>query len=136
MGSLLKEYMNASQQQDEVQSVSENGDKVTSTAEEKDNSLDNVQDPEGSSCQSTSHVAEPTGKSSHELEDAKTVSECLEDDSAQEPNGQVQNNISSESANPSMQCFKNVVAIVDPPRGGLHPTVSDTTVATWMVSAV
>ncbi|XP_027910129.1 zinc finger CCCH domain-containing protein 24 [Vigna unguiculata] len=36
---------------------------------------------------------------------------------------EVQNGNSSENGNTSMQQFKNVVAIVDPPRAGLHPTV-------------
>jgi len=35
----------------------------------------------------------------------------------------VQKGNSSENENTSMQQFKNVVAIVDPPRAGLHPTV-------------
>uniref|UniRef100_A0A0R0H2D6 C3H1-type domain-containing protein n=1 Tax=Glycine max TaxID=3847 RepID=A0A0R0H2D6_SOYBN len=40
-----------------------------------------------------------------------------------EVGGEVQKGISSENGKTSLQQFKNVVAIVDPPRAGLHPTV-------------
>ncbi|EXB74656.1 hypothetical protein L484_007662 [Morus notabilis] len=125
MGSLLKEYLNASQKQDENQNISESGDKVSSTAEEKDISTDNGQDPKGSLCHSAENVAEHGESSSHEVEKVKTGSDSLEDGKP-EPDSQVESNCTSENGNPSVQCFKNVVAIVDPPRGGLHPTVSNT----------
>lgn len=125
MGSLLKEYLNASQKQDESQNISESGDKVSSTAEERDISTDNVQDPKGSLCHSAENIAERGESSSHEVEKVKTGSDSLEDGKP-EPDSQVESNCTSENGNPSVQCFKNVVAIVDPPRGGLHPTVSNT----------
>ncbi|GMN24736.1 hypothetical protein TIFTF001_000677 [Ficus carica] len=122
MGSLLKEYMNGSQKQDEDRNITENGDKVSSTGEEKEIVMDNVQEPEGGSSHSVENVAEPGESSSHELESVKTGSNSLED-GKQEPESQLESNCTSENGNPSAQCFKNVVAIVDPPRGGLHPTV-------------
>lgn len=123
MGSLLKEYMNGSQKQDEDRNITENGDKVSSTGEEKEIVVDNVQEPEGGSSHSAENVAEPGESSSHKLENVKTGSDSLED-GKQEPESQLESNCTSENGNPSAQCFKNVVAIVDPPRGGLHPTVS------------
>lgn len=47
--------------------------------------------------------------------------------SSENNNSGVENEVpkdsTSENENTSMQQFKNVVAIVDPPRAGLHPTV-------------
>ncbi|KAL2328618.1 hypothetical protein Fmac_022045 [Flemingia macrophylla] len=40
-----------------------------------------------------------------------------------EVGSEVQKGSTSENGNTSMQQFKNIVAIVDPPRAGLHPTV-------------
>lgn len=127
MGSLLKEYMSMSQKQDEIQNVSEGGDKVISNAEEEDISINNLQDPEGSSSISIGNLTEAEKGSNNELENGKTASRCSESN-MQEIRNQLQSRCTSESGNPipEMQCFKNIVAIVDPPRGGLHPTVSST----------
>lgn len=121
MGSLLKEYH--SQTQDEVPNESENGNKVTSTNGEKDISAENVQDPEGILGQSSENIAEPAECSNPELENANPASECPED-GLKKPVTEPQNGI-SENENTSARTFKNVVAIVDPPRSGLHPTVSN-----------
>lgn len=127
MGSLLKEYMSTSQKQDEIQNLSEGSDKVISTTEEKDIPIDKVEDPEGNSSHSVGNLPEPEESSSNELKNGKTASECLESN-MQELGSQLQIRCTpeSENLNPEMQCFKNIVAIVDPPRGGLHPTVSNT----------
>ncbi|KAM4083739.1 hypothetical protein ACB094_08G079200 [Castanea mollissima] len=98
MGSLLKEYLNVPQKPDEISNTSENSDKENTTAGEKDTSIDAVLDPEESS--------------SHDLINNKKAG------------SQLQKNCTSESGNTSVQQFKNVVAIVDPPRVGLHPIVS------------
>ncbi|XP_062082066.1 zinc finger CCCH domain-containing protein 24 [Humulus lupulus] len=121
MGSLLKEYMSATQLQDEFQ-ISEGDVEVSSITEEKDILVDNAEDPERSSCHSSDNIQEPGESSSQELQNVIIASECL-DRGPQEPDSQLQSNCPSENGNPLVQRFKNVVAIVDPPRGGLHPTV-------------
>ncbi|KAM4096113.1 hypothetical protein ACJW30_08G080500 [Castanea mollissima] len=108
MGSLLKEYLNVPQKPDEISNTSENSDKENATAGEKDTSIDAVLDPEESS--------------SHDLINNKSASGCSENEE-QEAGSQLQKNCTSESGNTSLQQFKNVVAIVDPPRVGLHPIV-------------
>lgn len=114
MGSILKDYLNDSRKQDEIQSASETSDKVDSVAEDKDISVDKI---------SHSNKLDSEESKNHELENVKTAAECL-DSSVQEPGNQLQSPCTSESLDPPKRCFKNVVAIVDPPRGGLHPTVS------------
>lgn len=108
MGSLLKEYLNVPQKPDEISNTSENSDKENATAGEKDTSIDAVLDPEESS--------------SHDLTNNKSASGSENEE--QEAGSQLQKNCTSESGNTSVQQFKNVVAIVDPPRVGLHPIVS------------
>lgn len=110
MGSLLKEYLNVAQSQDEISIASESNEKVTTMKEDKDISMDNVLDPEESS--------------SHEFEHGKDTSEFSEN-GKEELTNQLQENRSSEGGSTSELQFKNVVAIVDPPRAGLHPTVSN-----------
>ncbi|KAJ4726020.1 zinc finger CCCH domain-containing protein 24-like [Melia azedarach] len=107
MGSLLKEYLNPPQKQDEHASDSSN--KEITTAEEKDSFKDNVIENEG-------------GSSGVDPENGVGASECSEG-GGKEPQSQLQKSCTSEDGNFSVQQFKNVVAIVDPPRGGLHPTV-------------
>ncbi|KAM2507402.1 hypothetical protein ACFX1W_029727 [Malus domestica] len=106
MRSLLEEYTIASQKQDDL--VSEGSDKVIVTEDEKAISMDNKPNPEESS--------------SHELENGNTASEGLEIDK-QEVRSQPQSSCTSEKGKTPVECFSNVVAIVDPPRNGLHPTV-------------
>lgn len=106
MGSLLKEYISVPQKQDE--NASETSDKEISTSKEKDSSMNNVRETEESS--------------NRDPENGIVPSECSES-SEKEPQSQLQNTCNSEDGNSSVQQFKNVVAIVDPPRGGLHPTV-------------
>ncbi|KAM6578868.1 hypothetical protein CsatB_030705 [Cannabis sativa] len=156
MGSLLKEYMNATQLQDECQisegavevnctteekdgcqisegvvevsctteekvecPISEGVVEVSSITEEKDILVNNAEDPERSSCLSAADsIQEPGESSNQELQNVNIASE-----GPREPDSQLQSNCQSENVNPPVQRFKNVVAIVDPPRGGLHPTV-------------
>lgn len=114
MGSLLKEYLNPPQKQDEHASDSSN--KEITTAEEKDSFKDNVIENEG-------------GSSGVDPENGVRASECSEG-GGKEPQSQLQKSCTSEDGNFSVQQFKNVVAIVDPPRGGLHPTVSNILLST------
>ncbi|XP_034221994.1 zinc finger CCCH domain-containing protein 24 isoform X2 [Prunus dulcis] len=106
MRSLLEEYINAPQKQEN--NVIEGIDEVVATDEEKPISTDNKPNPEVNS--------------SHELESGKTASEGLETDK-QELRSQLQSSCTSENGNAPVKHFSNVVAIVDPPRSGLHPTV-------------
>ncbi|XP_020532585.1 zinc finger CCCH domain-containing protein 24 isoform X2 [Jatropha curcas] len=103
MASLLKEYLNGCQKQDKLPNACGSGDKDITTDKDKDN---------------------PTGNenSSHELGKDKGGSGCSEN-GGQENQNQLQKSSSSEDENSSIPQFKNVVAIVDPPRSGLHPTV-------------
>ncbi|XP_057954973.1 zinc finger CCCH domain-containing protein 24 [Malania oleifera] len=96
MGSLLKEYLQMPHKQDEIPGT-----------KEKDAPTENIPDPEGSQF----HVLENGG-----------VSGCSENN-GQELTNQHENRFISEDGNASLQQFKNVVVIVDPPRAGLHPTV-------------
>lgn len=108
MGSLLKEYLDVPQKPDEISNTSESSVKEITTAGEKDSSIDNVLDPEENS--------------SHDLLNNKNASGCSEN-GGQEAGSPLQRNCTSESGSTSVQQFKNVVAIVDPPRVGLHPVV-------------
>ena len=109
MGSLLKEYLNLIQKQDEIANSSESNNEEPTNTEVKGTS-DNIPGSEDSKCL--------------ELENSKGTSGCI-DDSSEGLDNQPQNSCTSESGTTSVQPFKNVVAIVDPPRVGLHPTVSD-----------
>ncbi|KAJ7947802.1 zinc finger CCCH domain-containing protein 24 [Quillaja saponaria] len=108
MGSLLKEYLNVPQKQVDIANTSGSNEKEISAAGQKDTSSDAILDLEESSC--------------HELENGKSPSGCTE-------NGRVEaGNVLQKSGMPEngstlVQQFENVVAIVDPPRAGLHPTV-------------
>lgn len=113
MGSLLKDYLNPLREEDEH--ASEGSNKEITIAEEKDSSRDNVPENEGCSGQ--------------DPENDIADSNCPEG-SGKEPQSQLQKDCTSEG-NSSVQPFKNVVAIVDPPRGGLHPTVSNTLLCMW-----
>lgn len=106
MGSLLKEYLNHPQEQDEVPNVSQINDEDTSISEDKGPTVKNEPDPEESS----------------DLECKNGESGCTGTGS-QELDTDVQKSCSSANGTSSRKQFKNVVAIVDPPRVGLHPTV-------------
>lgn len=110
MASLMKEYVNESQKQDEQPNSCETNDNDITTDKDKDASMDNVLDN--------------NENASHELDSRKDASGCCED-GEKEDQCQPQKSSSSENGRSSVPQFKNIVAIVDPPRGGLHPTVSN-----------
>ncbi|XVF20221.1 hypothetical protein REPUB_Repub11eG0179200 [Reevesia pubescens] len=100
IGSLLKEYLNVSEKQDQLSSALESGDKGIVTCEEN---TTNAHNDGESACQ------EPGN--------------CSSENGGKELQNQLQECSTSKDGNSSVQQFKNVVAIVDPPRMGLHPTV-------------
>ncbi|CAM8879173.1 unnamed protein product [Rhodiola kirilowii] len=59
-----------------------------------------------------------------EQENGKSLSESLKTDGKDQLKGSIHSCTGGEPA--SKKIFKNIVAIVDPPRGGLHPTVIKT----------
>lgn len=110
MASLMKEYVNESQKQDEQPNSCVTNDNDITTDKDKDASMDNVLDNKENT--------------SHELDSRKDASGRCED-GEKEDQRQPQKSSSSENGRSSVPQFKNIVAIVDPPRGGLHPTVSN-----------
>ncbi|KAK8601505.1 hypothetical protein V6N13_058801 [Hibiscus sabdariffa] len=103
IGSLLKEYLNVSEKQGQLSSVLESSEKETLSCEEKDSCTTNAHNDGESSCQGPeNHSSENDGK---------------------ELQNQLQECSTATDGNSLVQQFKNVVAIVDPPRMGLHPTV-------------
>lgn len=110
LGSLLKEYINVPQKPD-ISQVSVINDDVTvdekvSLAEnETDTLAENETDTENNLIMG--------------LENCEDATKCITNGSQECDSHQ---SCSAESAK-SVQHFKNVVAIVDPPRVGLHPTV-------------
>ena len=103
IGSLLKEYLNVSEKQGQLSSALESSNEGIVTCEEKDTYTTNAHNDGESSCQ------EPEN--------------CSSENDGKELQNQLQGSSTSKHENSSVQ-FKNVVAIVDPPRMGLHPTVS------------
>ncbi|KAE9620553.1 putative tRNA (uracil(54)-C(5))-methyltransferase transcription factor C3H family [Lupinus albus] len=124
MGSLLTEYLNVPKEEVDDPNISGS----------------NIDGSEGSSCQEPNENGERVSLLSHcsEInsadndaseasasevpENGEKTTQCSENDNAEIGSG-VQKCSSSENGNSSLQQFKNVVAIVDPPRAGLHPTV-------------
>ncbi|KAB2038602.1 hypothetical protein ERO13_D03G133900v2 [Gossypium hirsutum] len=103
IGSLLKEYLNVSEKQGQLSSALESSEKRILTGEEKDTCTTNAHNDGESSCQ------EPE--------------KCSSENDGKEIQNQLQESSTSKDGNSSVPQFKNVVAIVDPPRMGLHPTV-------------
>lgn len=103
IGSLLKDYLNMSEKQAQLSSALESSDKGLVTSEEKDTCSTNGDKDGETSCQ------EPEN--------------CKSENDAKELQNQLQGSSTPEDGNSSVKQFKNVVAIVDPPRMGLHPTV-------------
>ncbi|XP_004295024.1 PREDICTED: zinc finger CCCH domain-containing protein 24 [Fragaria vesca subsp. vesca] len=108
MRSLLEEYLTVPEKQ--VTNAIEGSDKAIVTDEKKIVATDEeiIKDEKPN----------PEESSSHEPENGKTASDSIE-------NGmhELQQSCSSEKNKSPVRCFKNIVAIVDPPRSGLHPTV-------------
>lgn len=106
MGSLLKEYLDTPQQQDEDPNSSANDEKQNEEADNDTISVDNESDPqkclEGESTEADhSHVSNKSTEDEQNNGRSSTVDGC----------------------STMGQRFKNIVAIVDPPRSGLHPIV-------------
>ncbi|KAL6967269.1 hypothetical protein U1Q18_033073 [Sarracenia purpurea var. burkii] len=109
MGSLLREYSTLTPKSDEITNSSASNNEECTNIEEKGTPSDNIPVCEDGS--------------SLELENSKSAAGCLENSSQELGNKKPQKSCASENGTPSVRQFKNVVAIVDPPRFGLHPTV-------------
>ncbi|KAL0369671.1 UNVERIFIED_CONTAM: Zinc finger CCCH domain-containing protein 24 [Sesamum angustifolium] len=103
IGSLMKEYLSLPHKQDETSEMSESKESEVVSADENISSADSVTRIED--------------KLSVEHENGSSAGKCSKDEA------QLEKHCTLESSTPVQQ-FKNVVAIVDPPRVGLHPTVS------------
>lgn len=151
MGSLLKEYLNVVKEQVDDPNISESSNDVSelSAIQEpengerasmlshcsENNNADNdvsevsaCQEPENgeiaphSSENNTANNDVSEGCACQEPENGERASHWSENNNA-EIGSEDQKGSGSENENTSSQQFKNVVAIVDPPRAGLHPTV-------------
>ncbi|XP_057782659.1 zinc finger CCCH domain-containing protein 24 [Salvia miltiorrhiza] len=103
IGSLMKEYLSLPEKQDEVIKTSENNESEANSAEENINSVNNMPGTEDSSI--VNH------------ENGHGASGCSKDEA------KLEKHCTSESSSIPLRQFRNVVAIVDPPRVGLHPIV-------------
>lgn len=104
MGSLLTEYLDDSQKQDDTLNPSDNDEKQNCAAENQTTSVNNEADPKD--CLNEMNV-----DTDHACDSIKGEQD-------------LQINNTKDGSAPKKH-FKNVVAIVDPPRSGLHPVVSD-----------
>lgn len=104
MGSLLKEYLDMPQ--DEDSKSTDNDEKQNGAADNGTTSVENNE----------SDPKKGLKAENMEADHAHCSNESIDDK---------QNNVhsSTDSGNTKEQRFKNVVAIVDPPRSGLHPVV-------------
>ncbi|KAG6760719.1 hypothetical protein POTOM_033899 [Populus tomentosa] len=109
IGSLLKEYLDVPQKEGGQLNASEIRDKEIAIVEVNNAPMDDVLDS--------------SKNPSHDLGNGEGASGHSEND-GQEIQSQLQKSCTSKEGSSSMLHFKNVVAIVDPPRGGLHPTSS------------
>lgn len=144
MGSVLKEYLASPAKVDGLLDIEEKKNQENTTSTEKTDSIVNASKTDGESSTgsengksmcidqdttptenmySTDRAAEPEEKTGLECTNGKSLSESSADDTT-EPATQLKK-CSSDNLTTPVQHFKNVVAIVDPPRAGLHPTVSD-----------
>ncbi|CAM8961531.1 unnamed protein product [Rhodiola kirilowii] len=110
MGSLLKEYFSEPTKGEEVSADSEKHEQEALTVERQDMATNGTVNSEESPGQ--------------EQENGKSLSESLKTDGKDQLKGSIHSCTGGEPA--SKKIFKNIVAIVDPPRGGLHPTVIKT----------
>ncbi|KAK4408943.1 Zinc finger CCCH domain-containing protein 24 [Sesamum angolense] len=102
IGSLMKEYLSLPHKQDETSEMSESKESEVVSADENISSADSV-----TRIEDNLRV---------EHENGSSAGKCSKDEA------QLEKHCTLESSTP-VQHFKNVVAIVDPPRVGLHPTV-------------
>ncbi|MCD7457410.1 hypothetical protein HAX54_035033 [Datura stramonium] len=143
MGSVLKEYLASPTKVDGLLDIKEKNNQENTTSTEKTDSIVNASktdeesgigsendksmciDPDTTPIEnmdSMDSTAEPEGQTGLECTDGKSLSESSAD-GITESETQLKNSCSSENLTTPVQHFKNVVAIVDPPRAGLHPTV-------------
>ncbi|XP_073150910.1 zinc finger CCCH domain-containing protein 24 [Henckelia pumila] len=102
IGSLMKDYLSSAKKLDDISDASEQNEGTILANEEEKTDADQVLEPEDSS--------------SIDRENGSSGSKCSKDEN------ELQKQCTLKSSVP-LQEFKNVVAIVDPPRAGLHPTV-------------
>lgn len=108
----MKEYLSLPQKPDEV-CTTQNTEPEVSTNEEEIKSADSELGTDDNS--STVHEND-CGEVKHSEDGMRTQEHCT-----------------SESKSTAIRQFENVVAIVDPPRVGLHPTVSDEVFLFWLM---
>ncbi|XP_075078116.1 LOW QUALITY PROTEIN: zinc finger CCCH domain-containing protein 24-like [Nicotiana tabacum] len=127
MGSVLREYLTSPPKVDGIPDIQEN----TTSTEKTDSIVNASETDEGSgigsaaapigNTDSTDNTMEPEGKAGLERTNGTSLSESSAD-GITESESQLGKS-SSDNLTTSVRHFKNVVAIVDPPRVGLHPTV-------------
>ncbi|KAA0035339.1 hypothetical protein IC582_026738 [Cucumis melo] len=143
IGSLLKEYLKGTKKEEEIVCDSNGSDGISSTSK---------QNEEISGASEKNDETPGASEKSGEIQDAKEKSDevsetgernALINDKDRDPvvnhvpendaNGPETSEVASEKNGSQHSCcnpengtkqFKNVVAIVDPPRGGLHPIVT------------
>ncbi|OIT32306.1 PREDICTED: zinc finger CCCH domain-containing protein 24 [Nicotiana attenuata] len=128
MGSVLREYLTSPPKVDGIPDIQEN----TTSTEKTDSIVNASETDEGSgigsatapigNTDSADNTVEPEGKEGLEHTNGTSLSESSAD-GITESETQLGKSCSSDNLTTSVRHFKNVVAIVDPPRVGLHPTV-------------
>lgn len=108
MGSLLKEYLTLSHKQEDILELAEDDNSIKSS----EAMLDSAEGP-----------LEPEESSGLEQLNCDRESESLENGNI-EDESEYKSRSTSDNGATTIKQFKNIVAIVDPPRVGLHPTVS------------
>ncbi|XP_019166556.1 PREDICTED: zinc finger CCCH domain-containing protein 24 [Ipomoea nil] len=108
LGSVLKEYLVGPQIQDELSKPLKKSDLKITSLEEKVDSEDKTPGSED--------------QNGFDQESSKSAAELLENGN-KDTEDQLHMRGESENTTTPVQKFNNVVAIVDPPRMGLHPTV-------------
>ncbi|KAL3518373.1 hypothetical protein ACH5RR_020962 [Cinchona calisaya] len=118
MGPLLKEYLTLSQKQEEIVELAKDNKEIKSSETTLD-SAEGALEPEESSCL---EQIEPEECSCLEQINSQCESGSLENrKKAAESKYQIIS--TSDNGTTPVKQFKNIVAIVDPPRVGLHPSV-------------
>ncbi|KAM7257234.1 hypothetical protein ACFE04_012975 [Oxalis oulophora] len=126
IGSLLKEYLTVMDEQDKDLNGSECVDTELIDAEKDNMTVDPKQESGDSKEIATSEGGDDeldVEKKTVEAEKGEGASGCVDNDRV-EPKDKIEN--ISTNGNSSVPQFKNIVAIVDPPRAGLHPIPSVT----------
>ncbi|KAJ4978648.1 hypothetical protein NE237_009428 [Protea cynaroides] len=113
MGSILKEYLDVLPKQDETENAPKSNEEEDSHDREKE------QDASMNKIQYLEEGLE------HQQSDVKSASSCPDKDGEQLEDP-IKSSCIMEDNNNQVPKYKEVVAIVDPPRGGLHPVVIKT----------